>query len=406
MFLGPWSEMHRLNLGWFIAEWNKFYAEWQSTLQAITGALTGEIERVEAAMTDLYAARDAAAASATSANSSALNASASSLAAMDARDAAVSAKNTAQSAASSATASETAAGNSATLASNKATQAGNSATAAAQSAGAAQQSETDAATEALKSEGYAVGKQNGTDVASGSPYYHNNSKYYADSVAADAVAAAASASAAAESATEAATSAAGIDNNTLSAIAECMPSALMPYKNLSTYQKTAGGSKITVNKNIVEIERLSGTSTNNAYDLITGNAISTTPTDANMEAYGVECPDNIYYEATTLESNSNSSSNAMRVYYYNANDNLTYTEISEIGRPKYYKKRGIISSSGRSATNKKILIAIFRVGNITEGAKAKVAVTVDSTTATTVNDYYRNARTEEREIEPIEETRE
>ena len=215
MFLGPWSEMHRLNLGWFIAEWNKFYAEWQSTLQAITGALTGEIERVEAAMTDLYAARDAAAASATSANSSALNASASSLAAMDARDAAVSAKNTAQSAASSATASETAAGNSATLASNKATQASNSATAAAQSAtgaassattagekatqaassattagekatqaansaSAAQQSETDSATQALKSEGFAVGQQNGVDVPSDSPYYHNNAKYYTE----------------------------------------------------------------------------------------------------------------------------------------------------------------------------------------------------------------------------------
>ena len=198
MFLGPWSEMHRLNLGWFIAEWNKFYAEWQSTLQAITGALTGEIERVEAAMTDLYAARDAAAASATAANSSALNASASSLAAMDARDAAVSAKNTAQSAASSATASKTAAGNSATLASNKATQASNSATQAGNSASAAQQSatsagnsaitaqqsETDAATDALKSEGHAVGKQNGTDVGSSSPYYENNAKYYAEEAAA------------------------------------------------------------------------------------------------------------------------------------------------------------------------------------------------------------------------------
>ena len=187
MFLGPWSEMHRLNLGWFIAEWNKFYAEWQSTLQAITGALTGEIERVEAAMTDLYAARDAAAASATSANSSALNASASSLAAMDARDAAVSAKNTALSAASSAIESETAAGNSATLASSKAAQAatsattaGEKATQAANSASAAQQSETDSTTQALKAEGFAVGQQNGVDVASGSPYYHNNAKYYAE----------------------------------------------------------------------------------------------------------------------------------------------------------------------------------------------------------------------------------
>lgn len=33
---------------------------------------------------------------------------------------------------------------------------------------------------ALKSEGFAVGQQNGTDVDSSSPYYHNNSEYYAD----------------------------------------------------------------------------------------------------------------------------------------------------------------------------------------------------------------------------------
>ena len=35
-----------------------------------------------------------------------------------------------------------------------------------------------AATSALKSEGYAIGKQNGTAVESGSPYYHNNSEYF------------------------------------------------------------------------------------------------------------------------------------------------------------------------------------------------------------------------------------
>ena len=33
---------------------------------------------------------------------------------------------------------------------------------------------------ALEAEGYALGKQNGDDVSSTSPYYHNNSKYYAD----------------------------------------------------------------------------------------------------------------------------------------------------------------------------------------------------------------------------------
>lgn len=60
------------------------------------------------------------------------------------------------------------------------------AAAAEQSAGEAQSSETGAQSaetsstgQALKSEGYAVGTQNGLPVAFGSPYYQNNSKYYA-----------------------------------------------------------------------------------------------------------------------------------------------------------------------------------------------------------------------------------
>ena len=36
--------------------------------------------------------------------------------------------------------------------------------------------------DSLKAEGYSVGKQNGVDVGSTSPYYHNNAKYYADYV--------------------------------------------------------------------------------------------------------------------------------------------------------------------------------------------------------------------------------
>lgn len=51
------------------------------------------------------------------------------------------------------------------------TNAGNSETAASGSASAASAS-------ALASEGYATGKQNGTDVASGSPYYENNAKFF------------------------------------------------------------------------------------------------------------------------------------------------------------------------------------------------------------------------------------
>ena len=59
-------------------------------------------------------------------------------------------------------------------------QAADSATTASTKAGEAADSATSASTQALKAEGYAVGKQNGTDVTSGSPYFENNAKYYAD----------------------------------------------------------------------------------------------------------------------------------------------------------------------------------------------------------------------------------
>ena len=68
---------------------------------------------------------------------------------------------------------------SATTASDKASEASGSATAAGGSADSA-------SANALKSEGYAVGKQNGSDVWSGSTYYHNNAKYYSDKASEDA----------------------------------------------------------------------------------------------------------------------------------------------------------------------------------------------------------------------------
>lgn len=61
---------------------------------------------------------------------------------------------------------------------------------AATSASNASNSATSASNNALKSEGYAVGKQNGTDVGSGSDYYHNNAKYYKEEAASSASAAA------------------------------------------------------------------------------------------------------------------------------------------------------------------------------------------------------------------------
>lgn len=52
------------------------------------------------------------------------------------------------------------------------------ATTATEKASEASTSASSASSNALISEGYAVGKQNGTDVPSTSPYYHNNAKYY------------------------------------------------------------------------------------------------------------------------------------------------------------------------------------------------------------------------------------
>ena len=61
-----------------------------------------------------------------------------------------------------------------------ATSASNSAESASGSATSATTAATSASTNGLKAEGYAVGKQNGADVPSGSEYYHNNAAYYAN----------------------------------------------------------------------------------------------------------------------------------------------------------------------------------------------------------------------------------
>lgn len=61
--------------------------------------------------------------------------------------------------------------------------AGQAAGAAEGAAGNAAQSASAAGSSELKAEGYAVGKQDGTDVESGSPYYQNNAKYYKEQAA-------------------------------------------------------------------------------------------------------------------------------------------------------------------------------------------------------------------------------
>lgn len=138
MFKFPWGDMHSLNLGWFLQKFNELREDWATAEAGIDGALDAEIQKAEDALSDVFDARDAAAASATAAAGSASAAGTS----------ATAAQNSATAAANSATLANnkaTAAGLSEAAAAQSATQAGNSATAAAGSATAAGQSATNAA---------------------------------------------------------------------------------------------------------------------------------------------------------------------------------------------------------------------------------------------------------------------
>lgn len=67
--------------------------------------------------------------------------------------------------------------------------------------------------DALKAEGYAVGKQNGTNVSSTSPYYHSNAAYFSDQAGAKAAIAESNAATAIEKASQATAKATAADNS-------------------------------------------------------------------------------------------------------------------------------------------------------------------------------------------------
>ena len=100
--------------------------------------------------------------------------------AVSAKDDAISAKNDAVTAKTAAQTAQGLAESASSSASGSASDASGSASSAAGSASSASDSATSAGTNALKSEGFAVGEQNGTPVASGSPYYEKNAKYFAE----------------------------------------------------------------------------------------------------------------------------------------------------------------------------------------------------------------------------------
>ena len=254
MFKFPWGDMHSLNLGWFLQKFNELREYWATAEAGIDGALDAEIQRAEDALSDVFDARDAAAASASAANSSALNASQSSLASMDARDQSIAARNAAQQAATNAAASETAAGNSATAASNSATAAATSATAADNSANSASSSATAAEQEATNAAGSAT-------AAAGS----------ATAAADSATAAAASAAAAEEVEQSIPEDYTTLSNNVtalqadVSPIKQLAPLAVYPEDYLPDVDTTIHGRKFVRTGNKLSISYASASTTSRFY---------------------------------------------------------------------------------------------------------------------------------------------
>lgn len=284
MFRFPWGDMHSLNLGWFLQKFNELREDWATAEAGIDGALDAEIQRAEDALSDVFDARDAAAASATAAAGSASSAGTS----------ATAAQNSATGAANSATLANnkaTAAGLSEAAAAQSATQAGNSATAAAGSATTA----SNAATNAAASE--TAAGQSATAAAASAASIEGD----VDAAAASASAAAASEAAAAQSAADAAASAAssaGTSAQRMIAPVEETATASKPYTtgerfiyNGTLYEAIAAIEKndtITPNVNCLKItvdQELSNLETNlektiNAlgidYFKVSGKAATTT----------------------------------------------------------------------------------------------------------------------------------
>lgn len=156
MFRFPWGDMHSLNLGWFLQKFNELREDWATAEAGIDGALDSEIEKAEDALSDVFDARDAAAASATAAAGSASSAGTSAAAAQKSATAAASSATLANQKATAAGSATAAAAQSATAAAGSATSAGQSATNAAGSATAAAASETAAGNSATAAAGSAT----------------------------------------------------------------------------------------------------------------------------------------------------------------------------------------------------------------------------------------------------------
>ena len=142
----PYGNRDTINLDWFINEFQKLKAAWEEEQAGIEGALDEEIERAEAALADVFAARDTATAAATAASQSADSARGYSETATAQANAATLAAQGATTARSDALAAQSAAEAAASTASGFASNASASANAADTSAQSAAQSVINART--------------------------------------------------------------------------------------------------------------------------------------------------------------------------------------------------------------------------------------------------------------------
>ena len=230
----------------------------------------------EAAASETVASTKAGEASdsASTASDAALTAEGHAESALNAKTAAETAQGLAETAKTAAQGYASDASGYASAASGYATNASNSATAASGSANSASGSATSASTNALKAEGFAVGEQNGTEVSSGSPYYHNNAEYYAGE-AADSATDAQAAQEAAETAaatfetdTTLTVSGKAADAKVTGDEIGYLKGALdntssMPYYDAlpDYYTDTHNGSKIEIIKNVIKVTKTSSNST-------------------------------------------------------------------------------------------------------------------------------------------------
>ena len=162
---------------------------------------------------------------------------------------------------------------------------------------------------ALKSEGYAVGTQNGVPVESGSPYHHNNSLYHSQQAATSA----ANASTSESNASASATSASNYASNALSS----KNAAATSEANASTSASNASASATaaaTSESNALSYKNAAATSESNA---------SASATSASTSATNAATSES---NASTSASNASSSASSASTSANNASASATSAE--------------------------------------------------------------------------------